>query len=222
MLHTDEIGNFYLRNSRFERSTVTDIVASCHSNSIRRVVSVGSASFALVRGSSASSELKIDDCRVHGWTNKGPAINFGARGPLQVIDSQFSGGPDDVIAAIHLSEENAARVVLSGSVAEGPLISAPDSTVVVTIPPSARTTGPDTAITLDTRFLKQTWPLPSRVVDAVKDHNAVGNGTADDTASLQALLDKVAGQAGVVAYIPAGRYLITKPLHVADLATGAK
>ena len=221
----DQVGNFYLRNSRFERSTDVDIVASAHSNSVRRVVSVNSSSFVRVETQPFSSELKIDDCRVHGWTNPGSAIRFGARGPLQVIDSAFSGAPRGATSVIQLSEA-ATSVVLSGAVSEAgvPLMSAaePDGTVVMTVPPDARKTGPNQAITTHTKFLKGVWPGPIQVIDAVEDGHAAGNATGDDTAALQAIIDAVAaqnagsGRLDVVGYIPAGRYLITRPLRIPE------
>lgn len=216
----DQIGNFYLRNTRFERSTDVDIVASAHSNSVRRVVSVNSSSFVRVQPTSASSELKIDDCRVARWTKSGPAVTFGARGPLQVIDSSFTDAPAGTAAAIHMSE-SAARVVLSGSSAAGvPLVSATQpSTVVMQVPSAARKSGPNKAISSETQFLKQTWAGPSRVMDAFRDGHAAGDGATDDTAALQATIDAVAaanaaGKMTTVAYIPAGRYRIRQPLRV--------
>ena len=90
----------------------------------------------------------------------------------------------------------------------------------MTLPPGARNTGPNKAITGDTQFLKEAWPGPSRVIDAFKDGHAVGNGQHDDTAALQATIDAVAaqntgsGRLDVAGYLPAGRYLITRPLRI--------
>eukprot|EP01043_Picozoa_sp_COSAG02_P023147 COSAG02_NODE_1228_length_13776_cov_5.546864_2_plen_886_part_00 len=216
----DQIGNFYLRNTRFERSTDVDIVTSAHSNSVRRVVSVNSSSFVRVQPTSASSELKIDDCRVARWTKPGPAVTFGARGPLQVIDSSFTDAPAGTTAAIHMSE-SAARVVLSGSSTAGiALVSATQpGTVVMEVPSTARKSKPNKAIDSGTQFLKQVWAGPSRVIDAFRDGHAAGNGSIDDTAALQATIDAVAaenaaGEMAAVAYIPAGRYRISHPLRV--------
>ena len=216
----DQIGNFYLRNTRFERSTDVDIVASAHSNSVRRVVSVNSSSFVRVMPNSAGAELKIDDCRVKQWTKPGPAVTFGARGPLQIIDSSFADAPTGAVAVIHMTQTTA-RVVLSGSSATIPLVSATRTqpgTVVTHVPSAARTTGPNLAITSETQFLKEVWVGPSRVTDAFRDGHAAGNGIVDDTTALQATIDAVAAENAAamttVAYIPAGQYRISRPLYV--------
>lgn len=57
----------------------------------------------------------------------------------------------------------------------------------------------------------------SAVVYSVKKYGAVGDGIADDTATLQACADAVRLAGGGVVYIPAGTYLINK-----SIAFGAK
>jgi hypothetical protein len=214
-----EIGNFYLRNSRFERSTDVDIVVSPHSNSVRRVVSVGSKSFIRIPTSGASSELKVDDCRVSGWL-AGPAIYVGARGPIQVIDSEFSNPPLPSAVAVELANSPNLQVslTLSGARAVGGFnitrAHVPEIASVIEIPADMRTTGATSRITTDTQFFKTEWPLPSRVLDAV-NFGAKGDGETDDTSALQALLDASSTTGtDTVAYLPAGQYLISKPLLV--------
>lgn len=50
-------------------------------------------------------------------------------------------------------------------------------------------------------------PVPSDGVVSVRDFGAVGNGTTDDTASVQAAIDSLAETGGVV-FFPLGKYLI--------------
>ena len=52
----------------------------------------------------------------------------------------------------------------------------------------------------------------------VRDHGAVGDGIADDTAAIQKALDSVRGAPGVV-HMPAGKYRITATLLVPDGST---
>ena len=54
-----------------------------------------------------------------------------------------------------------------------------------------------------------------RDVVSVKDFGAVGNGVADDTAAIQAALNSVAAAGGTVIF-PAGNYLITNQLSLAN------
>lgn len=52
-------------------------------------------------------------------------------------------------------------------------------------------------------------------VVSVKDFGAVGNGTTDDTAAIQAAIDYAAANAlGATIFLPAGRYLITDAIRV--------
>lgn len=50
----------------------------------------------------------------------------------------------------------------------------------------------------------------------VRNHGAVGNGTTDDTAAIQAALDAVGAAGGGTVYCPAGTYLITSTVRTTD------
>ena len=50
----------------------------------------------------------------------------------------------------------------------------------------------------------------------VKDYGATGNGTTDDTAAIQAAIDDASKRDHIV-FVPAGKYLVTKPLNIDHL-----
>ena len=65
------------------------------------------------------------------------------------------------------------------------------------------------------RFLHDSAPAPGRVLDAVRDFGAKADGKSDDTAAIQAAIDaaRLAGH-GAIAYLPTGRYVVSKTLCV--------
>jgi len=54
----------------------------------------------------------------------------------------------------------------------------------------------------------------NREGSSVKEFGAIGDGTADDTAAIQAAIDQAIQQKGGLIYLPAGKYRVTKFLHV--------
>ena len=107
-IQTMSHGNFYLRDSRFERSNSSDVVVSATSATIRRVVSINSTMLADSGCCSSAAPLRVEDCRVHQrrelpWNAKGrgilPAIGLSYRGPVQVIDTTFMPTFEHICAA---------------------------------------------------------------------------------------------------------------------------
>lgn len=64
-------------------------------------------------------------------------------------------------------------------------------------------------------FLRSAVPAEGPVFDAVRDFGATGDGTTDDTDAVQAAIDAAqAAGGGAIAYLPAGRYLVSHTLQV--------
>jgi hypothetical protein len=206
----DAKGNFYLRDSHFERSREADVAMdSEHGSSIRRCTSVGSRCFAVM--ASAIAPLTIEDCHVRAWTAPDGAVHLSGS-PVLVMDSTFEDPPSDAPPIARASEGQ--RLFVSQCVPEQleRLVQPAGGPFVYRIPAGKR----PAAVTDPARsFLCQSVPPEGPVFDAVRDFGAKADGVADDTAAIQAAIDAARDAAnGAVAYLPAGRYRIARSLAV--------
>jgi hypothetical protein len=204
-------GNFYARNSHFEGSRATDFfIGSEHGSTIRRCTSVGSKHFI---ESGTIGPLTIQDCHVAGWTDPEGAV-FLNGSPVLMFDCAFSRPPSDGPPVKLVSAQQ--RLLLSNNrPAESErLVQKPAPTAKVYVLPPGRRTG--VVASAEQHFLKDTVAVPGKVFDAVRDFGAQGDGHADDTAAVQRTIDaaRAAGH-GAMAYLPTGRYLVSKTLLVA-------
>jgi hypothetical protein len=210
----DEHSNFYVRNCRFEGSRKADVfMRSEHGSSVRRSVSIGSHRF--VDFGAGVAPMAIQDCRVEGWKAPDGAVTIGGA-PALVFDCAFAAPPNDH-PPIRVGK-GSQRLVVSGNTAPGPVVKAPPGARLVEIPPGKAGAGVSPA---PRRFLKDRAAVPSKVFDARRDFGARGDGRADDTEAVQRAIDAARAHGrGALAYLPAGSYLITKPLSVTGAGYG--
>ncbi|HEY3398839.1 MAG TPA: glycosyl hydrolase family 28-related protein [Armatimonadota bacterium] len=213
-------GNFYARSCHFERSSQADFVICPHSNSIRNCTSVGSAKFVTGGPGGATAELTVQNCRVDGWTAPDGAITPAFRGPNLLFDNVFT-NPPNAQPPIRLANGayNEQVAVVSNNTCPG-MATVVDPGVkgrVTEVPvPLRKSVAEPVALTAQTSFLQSEARLPGKVFDVKRDFGAKGDGKADDTAALEAAIAaaRAAGQ-GALAYLPSGRYLVTRTLSLA-------
>jgi hypothetical protein len=199
-------GNFYVRNSRFERNGLDVFANPEHSSSIRRSVSVGSGAF--LHFQNGVSPFTVENCLVIDWKND-VAIKTGGA-PLLAFDNRFvSTAPKT--AAIEAKRDQ--HVVHTANTVEGvSRLFLRDSDTYVTSELSSKS---PLTLRADMSVMPTTVELPSRRFDAKTDFGAVGDGKADDTAAIQAAIDAARTHGkGVMAYLPKGDYRITRPLRL--------
>ncbi len=206
----DNKGNFYARNCHFAGSRQADfVIGSEHGSSIRRCTSVGSRRFIEERGTIAP--LTLQDCHAAGWTDPEGAVHLNGS-PVLMFDCSFTRPPSDR-APVHLANP-AQKLMLSNNrpaAVESLVQIAPAAKLYVI--PSGRLGG--VIASAEQRFLHDSAPAPGRVLDAVRDFGAKADGKSDDTAAIQAAIDaaRLAGH-GAIAYLPTGRYVVSKTLCV--------
>lgn len=207
-------GNFYVRNCHFEGSRVVDIMdASEHGSSVRRSTSVGSHAF-ITRATSVAP-ITIQDCHVDSWKSPQGAIVL-SRPPALLFDCVFTNPPPDArgigLAPIHTTSEGQ-RLIVSNNRIEGSanLVGKTNHPQLYVVPPGKRK---GVIVSAHQSFLRDDARIPQRVFEAKRDFGARGDGTSDDTAAIQKTIDAASASRNSIAYLPSGRYVITRTLHI--------
>lgn len=204
----DEHGNFYARNTHFAGSREVDLhVASEHGSSVRRCTSNGSRQF--VRQVGSVVPLTVESCAVGSWTSPDGAMVLA--GPTAtVIDTRFTGPPDDAPPIANQLGRPLVLVNVTAPECRGLVRAEGDEVTTITLDGVA-----PGAPAPDHSFFRSTAPVPGRVFDAVTEFGAKGDGTTDDTAAVQAAVDAARRHgAGAIAYLPTGRYVLTRTLEL--------
>lgn len=207
----DRHGNFYARFCHFEGSKVADIdTLSEHGSSIRHCTSFGSRRFLLAR--SIVGPLTVQDCYVASWAEPKGAVELRCA-PVLMFDCCFEEPPSEH-PPVRITKPGQ-RLILSGNIARGTrgLVEDETGSASVVRLPKGKLGG--VVRSARQSFLGTKAEPSRRVFDAKRDFGAKGDGRSDDTKAIQAAIDAASrfGR-GAVAYIPSGRYLVTRTLKV--------
>jgi hypothetical protein len=237
-IYLDKMANVYARNSRFEASVNSDFVlAASAGNSIRRCVSVGSRAFVQAPSHTAVNPTTIQDCRVDSWTG-GAAIEYHLRGPMLLMDNQFTNGSVPMGSSTPMtggrgaalfvgntidgkaatsqelmpSHHQSAKLVLYDLPATNPSSTASASNMSSETSKNGAVPS-SSGLTPASRFLKAWWPVPIALVDA-RDHGCTGE-EADSSACVQATIDAAAKKGGgAAAYFAPRVYKVNRTIVV--------
>ena len=211
-----EHGNTYVRNCHFRGSATVDLLLHPeHGSSVRRCTSVGSRAF--VDFSNSVAPLTIQDCRVEGWTNPDWAISIGG-GPVMIFDCVFTKPPSrtpPILSKGGYGVAGGQRIVVSENVsgATQGVYDLGRRATLYEVPAGERKGSLTSA---QQSFIRDTWAIPTAVLDAKRDFGAKGDGKTDDTAALQAAIDAARKRGkGAMAYLPAGSYVLKDTLKIA-------
>lgn len=210
----DHKANFYARNCHFEASREADIsLGSEHGSSVRRCTSVGSRRFLVERGTIAP--VTVQDCHVAAWTDPEGAVHLHGA-PVLMFDCSFERPPSDRPPVRLAHPAQTLFVSRNRPEAVERLVALTPAAKFYVLPPGARR---GVIASAEQRFLRDSAAVPGKVFDAVRDFGAKGDGKADDTAALQAALDAARGAGrGAIAYLPTGRYLVSRTLRLTGSA----
>ena len=129
-----------------------------------------------------------DGTTLDAGVSKGAQGEKGATGPAGPQGPKGAPGTDASVTAANV----AAAMGLSG-------LAADDQIMVSAVDADGKPTG---------------WRKKYRDMLNVRDFGAKGDGSTDDTAAIQAAIDKAVSTLAMAVYVPAGTYIITAPLVI--------
>ena len=202
--------NFYARNSHFEENTESDVewMGGEGASSVRRCTSQGSTRFLHSRSSVAP--MMVQDCRIDAWKSAtGAAVLSGA--PVVMFDCVFTHPPtaDAPVSTIG----NELRLILSNNQAadSAEFVQKGSYAKIYEVPPGTRSgVVPSPALSF---LAASPIRIPGKVFDVKRDFGGKGDGATDDTVPIRnAIAAARAHGKGAIAYLPAGRYVVSETL----------
>jgi len=243
-------GNYYVQNTRFQNSSVTDALITAHSSSIRRVVSVGSAAFLLQTDNNCfNGAVKVVESLVTGWgsaANPTAAILYQTRGPVMLIDSVLDSpanppspvlalrnttwtGPDSGVPYVGYGGAWGSVVAINATTrgAAGPLLDV-DSTAALVAGGHFYTDFPPGDPAMAARLAPlspSTQFFNPNLPQPTKVFDAVAqygahNDGKETSKQLQACIDDASKVAGGLCYLQDGQYSVNSTLRLCGGSTG--
>ena len=239
-------GISYIRNSRFEASSMCDIVLGDYElfSSAQRVVSVGSQQFVCgalnpltlppLSWPFGMGSMRLMDCHVSGWT--GPSA-VTLDGNLAVVDSTFTSPVNSStgrcgaavcpsVAVQHRPMGNQSTdgfPVLWSNTTGSPGVAMRSTAPFPGLPfeptvtvPTEGATCPVSGITADTQFFQSTWSIPGKVFEVEVPTPLAGG---DSSAAIQSCIESASRVANAVCYLPAATYTVNQTLTVPQSAS---
>lgn len=210
-----EKGNFVVRNTLFENSKETDLVASTHSHSIRRAVSKHSNTFLrTVKGPAVLGNITLDNVLVSDWKNDKGAVFSSLRGPLIAFDTHFKNTNHNSSAIVLDNNTRMKQTAVLSNVlmndSADVLKSSEGNSVTLLKSSRARP-----LVDIDSLFLKHKIEKTQTIFDAKKDCDAKGDGKNNDTNAIKKCI-RLASENDDFSeiYFPSGIYRITSGLNI--------
>jgi len=205
-----EKGNFNIRNSRFENSSISDLLISTHSYSVRRTVSVNSNQLVRTVAQSQGSNLVLDNVYVKNWKSAQGAVETRLRGPVLMFDVLFDTERENTVPVNFNNPGYMLQTAILANVRSNgdTLYNDRSASNIHLITRRAD----DPLVNAESLFLEPDVRMSQKMLDVKQDCGAKGDDLQNDTLAIMECIARADGDTTV--YFPSGVYRISKTLDL--------